>query len=215
MTAKPSRGRTAPWWRTRAGRPGNTVWSPPRGEASTSTPPGCSLWRTLWNTSTIRSWWRSPRKISGSGRPILTPADRRFSTHFGRVESAKLLIMRWLTTIVILTLLITGVYFGINWFGGDKNIDKSGGGNPDLPAGVLSNRNATELDLSNNNLTSLPAEIGQLTKLEILTLDDNKLEGALPAEIRKMTNLRILSAKNNNLTGIPAEIGQLSNLETI
>src|SRR3972149_3162740 len=31
MTAKPSRGRTAPWWRTRAGRPGNTVWSPPRG----------------------------------------------------------------------------------------------------------------------------------------------------------------------------------------
>ncbi|HLD96130.1 MAG TPA: leucine-rich repeat domain-containing protein, partial [Patescibacteria group bacterium] len=87
--------------------------------------------------------------------------------------------MRWLTTVVILTLLITGVYFGINWFGGDKNIDKSGGGYTDLPAGVLSNRNAVELDLSNNNLTSLPAEIGQLTKLEVLILDDNKLEGAL------------------------------------
>ena len=40
----------------------------------------------------------------------------------------------------------------------------------------------TELNLSNNNLTSLPAEIGQLEKLTLLDLRKNKLT-SLPAEI--------------------------------
>ncbi len=83
-------------------------------------------------------------------------------------------------------------------------------------ASSISNKNQIKiLNLSNNNLKSLPSEIGEFVNLEELYLDNNILEGAIVAEIRKMTHLKILSAKNNNLTGIPAEIGQLSNLYSI
>jgi len=61
----------------------------------------------------------------------------------------------------------------------------------------------------------LPSEIGELTNLEELYLDNNQLEGALVAEIRKMPRLKILDASDNNMTGIPAEIGQMSNLEVL
>lgn len=80
----------------------------------------------------------------------------------------------------------------------------------------ISNQNQVKvLNLSNNNLKSLPSQIGQFVNVEELYLDNNLLEGSIVAEIRKMTRLRILSAKNNNLTGIPAEIGQLSSLVTV
>ena len=45
-----------------------------------------------------------------------------------------------------------------------------------------------ELNLCENRLTSLPAEIGQVTSLEVLRLSDNKLT-SVPAEIGKLTSL--------------------------
>lgn len=129
--------------------------------------------------------------------------------------------------VLILIALVGGVFIGIslNNEGSKSTTDESSSsgkvvvvaseGLTEFPKSALSDKSITTLDLSGNNLTSLPSEIGELTKLEVLILDDNNLEGSLPGEIRKMTNLRILSASNNNLTGIPAEIGQLSKLETI
>jgi len=94
-------------------------------------------------------------------------------------------------------------------------VDLSGKGLTEFPKNILSNRNIKKLVLSNNSLKSLPSEIGELTNLEELYLDNNLLTGALPAEIRKMPKLRILDAHKNNLTGLPAEIGQLKNLQIV
>ena len=46
----------------------------------------------------------------------------------------------------------------------------------------------TELDLGVKRLTSLPAEIGQLTGLQNLHLNNNELS-ALPAEVGQLTGL--------------------------
>ena len=69
-----------------------------------------------------------------------------------------------------------------------------------------------ELDLNNNELTSLSAEIGQLTSLEILNLVGNELT-SLPAEIGQLTSLRDLYLDGNELTSLPAEMGQLTSLK--
>ncbi len=66
----------------------------------------------------------------------------------------------------------------------------------------------TSLDLSSSELTSLPAEIGQLTALTQLNLRDNRLT-SLPAEIGQLTALTQLNLRDNRLTSLPAEIGQL------
>ena len=61
------------------------------------------------------------------------------------------------------------------------------------------------LYLSNNKLSSLPAEIGKLVNLQYLDLHNNQLS-SLPAEIGKLTNLQILYLNNNKLSSLPIEI---------
>ena len=68
------------------------------------------------------------------------------------------------------------------------------------------------LDLTHNQLTALPVEIGQLTGLESLILSNNELT-ALPAEIGQLANLQSLDLSNNQLTALPAELGQLTNVQ--
>ena len=60
-----------------------------------------------------------------------------------------------------------------------------------------------------NELTIVPAQIGQLTSLTELNLGSNQLT-SVPAEIGQLTSLRKLFLYGNQLTIGPAEIGQLA-----
>jgi internalin A len=95
----------------------------------------------------------------------------------------------------------------------------------------------TELNLENNNLTSLPPQLANLTYLERLILNGNdlsslppeiarlsKLEGlflhenqlnSLPPEIGTLLHLQVLTLNNNLLDSLPSEIGNLRNLERL
>ncbi len=72
-------------------------------------------------------------------------------------------------------------------------------------------RDATSLDLSKRNLTSVPAEVTQLTSLTSLNLSFNELT-SLPVEITRLTNLTSLNLNNNRLPSLPAEVTRLTSL---
>ncbi len=71
-----------------------------------------------------------------------------------------------------------------------------------------------ELRLTHNNLLgSIPAELGQLERLQTLTFWSNRLNGPIPPELGQLINLDTLWLASNNLSGtIPPELGQLINL---
>ena len=75
----------------------------------------------------------------------------------------------------------------------------------------------THLLLASNQLTGeIPAELGDLTNLEVLSLSGNQLTGEIPAELGSLTNVEVLWLASNQLTGeIPAELGDLTNLEVL
>ncbi|WP_190240910.1 COR domain-containing protein [Nostoc sp. 'Peltigera membranacea cyanobiont' 210A] len=80
-----------------------------------------------------------------------------------------------------------------------------------LPPEISQLSNLTKLYLSDNQLSSLPPEISQLSNLRWLYLDNNQLS-SLPSEISQLSNLTKLSLHNNQLSSLPPEISQLSNL---
>ncbi len=71
------------------------------------------------------------------------------------------------------------------------------------------------LFLGGNQLTGeIPAQLGNLTKLEWVSLNQNQLTGEIPPELGSLANLERLRLYNNQLTGeIPAELGSMTNLD--
>jgi hypothetical protein len=79
------------------------------------------------------------------------------------------------------------------------------------PKKLFKNYQLKVLILSYNQLSSLPAIIGNLCNLIILKIDYNNLKN-IPVEIGNLSNLIYLSLNGNGLTSLPPEIGKLSNL---
>jgi len=65
-----------------------------------------------------------------------------------------------------------------------------------------------ELDVSNNALTTIPDEIGELKNLVRLNLSGNKLT-TLPASIGNLVNLESLDIKSNEISNLPDDVGKL------
>lgn len=73
-----------------------------------------------------------------------------------------------------------------------------------FPIEILSLADSLEvLDLSNNQLTSLPIELAQLTKLKIIFASNNLFE-TLPEVLGQCPNLEMVGFKANNINQVPA-----------
>ncbi|GHO98808.1 hypothetical protein KSF_088560 [Reticulibacter mediterranei] len=94
------------------------------------------------------------------------------------------------------------------------HLDLSGLSLTYVPAELRQLTNLQVLDLSNNQLSEVPAELGRLTNLQSLALYHNQLS-EVPAELGQLTNLQRLTLYHNQLSEVPAELGQLTNLQTL
>ena len=89
----------------------------------------------------------------------------------------------------------------------------SAGLNGPIPPELGNLTNLEDLVLEGNRLTSLPPEIGNLSNLTSVLMSSSELAGDIPPELGKLTNLRTLLLAHNRFTGdIPAELGNLTNL---
>ncbi len=72
-----------------------------------------------------------------------------------------------------------------------------------------------ELNLYENELSgTIPPELGNLTKLEVLSLAVNQLRGTIPPELGSLSKLTLLHLYSNQLSGpISPELSKLANLE--
>ncbi|RCN45200.1 leucine Rich repeat-containing domain protein, partial [Ancylostoma caninum] len=70
------------------------------------------------------------------------------------------------------------------------------------------------LDLSSNDITSIPSSIRDLTQLTELFLYKNKLT-QLPHELGNLVSLRKLGLSENALCSLPDSLASLTQLETL
>uniref|UniRef100_A0A8B9FFK8 Leucine-rich repeat-containing protein 40 n=1 Tax=Amazona collaria TaxID=241587 RepID=A0A8B9FFK8_9PSIT len=72
----------------------------------------------------------------------------------------------------------------------------------------------TVLDVHDNQLTSLPAALGQLENLQKLDVSHNKLK-SIPEELLQLSHLKSLLLHHNELSVLPDGFGQLVSLEEL
>lgn len=97
-----------------------------------------------------------------------------------------------------------------NW----KTLDLSDEQIESLPDMIGHLTTLLRLDLNRNRLTRLPDSIGLLRNLAELSVNDNCLT-RLPASIGHLANLTRLNLNNNNLTSLPTSVGNLTSLRSL
>jgi len=83
-----------------------------------------------------------------------------------------------------------------------------------IPTEIGNLTNLSSLTINETNLTNLPPGIWELKNLSILDLSRNKLS-TLPPEIGRLKNLTKLDLSWNKLSRLPPEIGELTNLTVL
>lgn len=84
-----------------------------------------------------------------------------------------------------------------------------------IPFGIFSRAaNLTKLNMVDNQLTSLPLDIGTWTNMVELNLGTNQL-AKIPEDIEHLENLEVLILSNNNLKKLPSSIGRLRKLRVL
>ncbi len=73
---------------------------------------------------------------------------------------------------------------------------------------------APQLNLSRLGLKEVPPEIGQLSSLQYLGLENNQL-ASVPDALAQLSSLQTLDLANNQLASVPDTLGQLSSLDTL
>jgi Leucine-rich repeat (LRR) protein len=66
-----------------------------------------------------------------------------------------------------------------------------------------------------NRVGVLPAEIGQMQKLEVMRFEGNTIDAPLPSELGSCSSLRVIEMQWNQLGQLPKEMGRLANLERL
>ena len=93
---------------------------------------------------------------------------------------------------------------------------KHAGANISLPSALGQLSGLTRLSLRDHNHTltgEIPSEIGQLSRLAVLELDDSSLRGDLPMQLASLTSLRILNLARTDVAGtLPTQLAQLTRL---
>lgn len=77
---------------------------------------------------------------------------------------------------------------------------------------IYHNINLYILNISKNQLISIPSELCSCVNLNQLNISENKLK-IIPTEIGKCINLNLIEINNNELYSVPTEIGNCVNLE--
>ena len=95
-----------------------------------------------------------------------------------------------------------------NW----TTLDMHGNALRNISPSVFQYKFLTGLNISKNQLSSIPREISCLTNLRDLDISGNKLT-SLPAELGFIVSLRELNAVNNYIATLPFELGNLYQLQ--
>ncbi|KAB8231052.1 uncharacterized protein BDW43DRAFT_283368 [Aspergillus alliaceus] len=103
-----------------------------------------------------------------------------------------------------------------NQFGGLEYLDLHGNLLRSLPIGFRRLQRLHTLNLSNNKLCMEDIQvIMEMVSVKDLKLAKNQLQGAFPADIKNLSNLEVLDLHENSLTDLPNELAYLTSLRSL
>ena len=103
-----------------------------------------------------------------------------------------------------------------NVFGGLETLDLHGNRLKTLPLGFRRLEHLTVLNLSKNSLSNSCLEVmSQISSLRELRLAENALDGTLDSRLSNLTKLEILGIQDNTLSALPSNLDGLSNLRVL